>query len=221
MTDPQQKQSPRSAAKPKGHFYDPPEKIELVDGLSRMEDGERWVFVGTPEAVVAAGIVPMQLLPGQTGQPTHSVTLRPRGVRFSGPVHRIPGFVKIFRKLDGRLRVVLNMSAEERDKREAERNKREADAAAAGAALLSELPASLVSYCESAMKISGGRWALEQWFNNPEWLEQGDVTHKARMQVLGALKVFDLVEIERRLAKSAMKEAESVISAAKRRDRYE
>lgn len=215
MTDPQEERLTRSAKKPRGHFYDPPEKIELVDGLSRTEDGERWVFVGTPEAVVAAGIVPMQLLPGQPGQPTHSVTLRPRGVRSSGPVHRTPGFVKIFRKLDGRLRVVLNMSAEERDKREAERAKREADAAEAGAALLAELPASVVSYCESAIKISGGRWAVEQWFNNPEWLEQGEVTHKARMQVLDALKVFDLVEIERRLAKSEMKEARSVIIAAK------
>ena len=215
MAEPQSNQVYRPESKSKGRFYDPPEEIKLGNGLSRIEDGNTWVFIGTPEAVVSAGIVPMHLLPGQPGQPKSSVSLRPRGVCFDGSVHFAPGYIRIFQKGDGRLRVVLNMSAEEVDRRERERQKREADAAAASSALLAELPASIVSYCESAMKISGGRWAVEQWFNNPEWLAKSDIAPKTRRQVLDALKVFELVEIERCLSTSPMKEAKNVISAAK------
>ncbi len=64
--------------------------------------------------------------------------------------------MKVFRLPDGRLRVVLNVSAEELERREAEKTKRLQHAQMVGNALLDELPSSLVSYCRDAIRVSGG-----------------------------------------------------------------
>lgn len=203
--------------KPKGRFYDPPAAIRAVPSLLRKEEGNTTVFIGSAEAVVAAGLLPMHLLPGQPGQPTNSVSLRPRGARTAKSVGKEPGFVKVYRLPDGRLRVVLNVDAEELARREAERSSRIRHAEEVGRSLLANLPQSLVSYCRDAIQTSGGRWAVEQWFNNPDWLASANVTHRARKQVLEALEVFELVDIEKRLATSEMADAMRVIYAAKNR----
>ncbi|WP_139147002.1 hypothetical protein [Hydrogenophaga sp. PML113] len=203
--------------KPKGRFYDPPATVREVAGLSRKEVGNTTVFVGTAEAIAAAGILPLHLLPGQPGQPTNSVSLRPRGVRTSNYVHEEPGFMKVFRLPDGRLRVVLNVSAEELARREAEKTARLHHAEVVGNALLDELPSSLASFCRDAIRVSGGIWAVERWFNDSEWLARGQVTEASRKQVLDALKVFELVNIEKRLATSDLSAARKLILAAKHR----
>ncbi len=125
--------------------------------------------------------------------------------------------MKVFRLPDGRLRVVLNVSAEELARREAEKTARLHHAEVVGNALLDELPSSLASFCRDAIRVSGGIWAVERWFNDSEWLARGQVTEASRKQVLDALKVFELVNIEKRLATSDLSAARKLILAAKHR----
>lgn len=191
----------------KGRYYEPPVVIKEVAGLAREEVGNTSVFIGSAEEIAEAGLLPRWMLPGQPGQPSTSVALRPTGERSEEWIHFEPGYMQVFRRPNGQFRIVLNVDREERSKRQAARDQRKRDAEAAGAALLAELPDSLVSYCREAMRVSGGRHSVERWFNNAEWVAKAGFTSKAREQVLGALQVFGLVEIEQRLAESPMDQA--------------
>lgn len=203
--------------KQKGRFYDPPVVVKEVAGLIREEVGDTSVFIGSKEVIGEAGLLPIWMLPGQPGQPFTSVALRPAGSRSQRHVHFEPGYMQVFRRPSGLYRVVLNVCQEEKLKRQAAREQRKRDAEAAGAALLAELPKSLVSYCHEALRVSGGRHSVERWFNNAEWIAKAGVTSRARQQVLGALQVFDLVEIEQCLVDSPMHEAKLLIERAAKR----
>ena len=196
----------------RGRCYTPPTVIHEVPGLARSARNDLAdEYIGSAEAIVASGLVRADQLPGQPGLPLTVVTYRPEGTtRADGYYHSLPGYIQISRRLDGQLRVVFNVDAEERTRREAVTQQREDEADAAEEAVLAELPARVREYIEKASNALGGRLCVRQLFRNAKWLEDHEVSPRARDEVLNALKVFDRAADERRMVlhpRRAMSEA--------------
>lgn len=114
--------------KPRGAYYTPAARIEMVPGLSLATPKRRnWnsafadTYCGKPEALAASGIIARELLPGEPGAPACAASYRPAGVK-KGPDgwHRTPGYIQITRLSGGLVRAVLTVSEAEQARRRAE-----------------------------------------------------------------------------------------------------
>lgn len=188
------------------YLYDPPTDILPTPGVERREfDNYTDSFNGTAEALVAARLLPPDGFPGKPGLPRTSLTLYPRDYRCSDG-SRSPGVMSVHRTAAGTFRLLLCIDTATRSARLAEERRREAEGEAAAEALIRELVPlrSLRDYCDHAIVQTGGIVAVEQWFNDPRWLARAQVTPVARRQVLDALQVCRLADVERELARSDM-----------------
>jgi hypothetical protein len=75
-------------------------------------------YIGTSAALIAANVVRPEELPGQPGVGRYSACYRPLGVeRGDRCWHLQPGYTVIYRLLDDRFRVHINVSDEEAHRR--------------------------------------------------------------------------------------------------------
>lgn len=111
--------SDHQSAKPRGHYYTPATVIKLVAGVVKQECPNSNVYTGTADALVASGLVALDLLPGQPGRPTTTINLRPSGVkREQGECwHQLRGYTQIYRKLNSEFRIVVRVSRDEQERR--------------------------------------------------------------------------------------------------------
>ena len=127
MADP----ATKKARGPRGNYYTPPTAIKDVLGLTAKK-GEYSddFYSGSAEAIVAAGLLSMDLLPGQPGRNAASVAYRPvGGARMNDEHwHEVPGYLHVSRGGSGRFQVLLTLSREERARRAALREERARDA---------------------------------------------------------------------------------------------
>jgi hypothetical protein len=106
----------------KGHFYEAPAGgIRLVPGVRVKAACRVDIYTGSAEDLVASGIVPPGLFPGDPGMPSVIVSLRPAGVQ------RVqdrawcftPGFLRVQRLAVGGFRVERTVDHEEQKRRHA------------------------------------------------------------------------------------------------------
>jgi len=97
-------------------------KLNLVPaglvGVRRRENGCLDDYVGTAEALVAAGIIDMHLLPGQPGMP--KIRIRFHGKKQRHVSTRFPNLFMVTRE-GAKFRVQKRVSEEEKERREAAR----------------------------------------------------------------------------------------------------
>lgn len=102
------------------HFYTPGPRVLEAPGLTRREDHISDYYVGTKEALVAAGLLPGHMFPGEPGMPRKSVSLRPQGCG-PGPgrpsIFSTPGYVMVRSLSAGRFELRLCIPLDERAKR--------------------------------------------------------------------------------------------------------
>lgn len=198
----------------RGRYYDQPDTIKAVEGVLHKRVSNRAdTYSGCSEALVAAGLLPMECFPGQPGMPLSRATFRPRGVKKG---HRqawftVPGYMEVTRRPNGSFLIALTVSAEERAVREAEREARHALAESAAEEVLSELPPALRKYIEDEVSI-GRRWHLERYFHDQAWLAENGISSSIASQVLHGLDVFRLADIERDLATHTMRQAAALLT---------
>lgn len=107
----------------RGTYYQPAAEIRSVPGVVKVEcDSRIDVYTGTADALVAAGIAPLCLFPGQPGIAATTASYRPACTVASGAWYSTPGYMSIFRNPSGSFRVVLTVSIEEQERRCAKRN---------------------------------------------------------------------------------------------------
>lgn len=110
-------------------YYTPPAQVLEVPGLRKAKGRllRADYYAGSAEAMVASGLVPRSLLPGEPGNPISSASYRPLGaVREGGCWFRVPGYLQIFRAPSGLFRAALVVSREEQERRQREANEAEA-----------------------------------------------------------------------------------------------
>ena len=115
--------APKRGPGKRGNYYDPPKAIKTVPGVE-LKRGERSDFyTGTADALIASGLVTMDMLPGQPGRGISNIAYRPRGQTPVGGAgwSFVPGYMTIYRSVSGVFRVALVVSREERARREADR----------------------------------------------------------------------------------------------------
>lgn len=102
--------APRTVLHPQGYPVVLPAGVAVAPWGTYAES-----FTGTAEALVAAGIVRPDQLPGAPGNPKTMVTYRD-GVRAKGSRIRGPGHLQVF-KIGQRFRVVICLAAQEAERR--------------------------------------------------------------------------------------------------------
>jgi hypothetical protein len=119
--------------------------------------------------------------------------------------------MQVYKRSDGTFRVVLNVSAEERENRKARALSRKQAADDAAEALLRELPRRLREYVEPLGRY--GAWSVhEAWFRNQGWLQSRGISQETANQVLHGIDVCRQAEIERGLALSTMPHAKAALA---------
>lgn len=112
----------------KGLYYTPPTNVRLIEGVKRAAISTmRDQYEGTAEALVSAGLLPLDKFPGHDGIHSTAVSYRPAGVTCPPTMswYHLPGYMHVQRRLNGTYWITLNVSAEERAKREMERKAEE------------------------------------------------------------------------------------------------
>ena len=112
------------------YMYTPPTAIRLKPYRS---DETRDFYRGTKDELVAAGLAPAELFPGEPGMPLTTVPLTPIGARSTGSCW-VPGRLSITKNPSGKFTAALVPSAEELQRREAQRQAERARTAAAAVA---------------------------------------------------------------------------------------
>jgi hypothetical protein len=104
--------------KKRGTYYTPAVGIREMAGVVKTEETYLDRYVGTADALVMAGVIAMDLLPGQPGRPVANAAYRPEGVKpVKGFWHRAPGYMTVFRNPSGKFRVEIVVSEDERLRR--------------------------------------------------------------------------------------------------------
>jgi hypothetical protein len=106
----------------RGRYYTPPTSIVPVQGVTISSHEDVDEYAGTKAALVAAGLLASDQFPGEPGLPAGTVRYRPHGAsRENGWLHTQPGYMTVYRRLDGTFRIVLTVSADEKRRRERNR----------------------------------------------------------------------------------------------------
>lgn len=107
--------------KPCGNYYTPPTAIkEDVPGLTTKKGEYRADFYsGTAQTLVTAGLLTLDMLPGQPGRNVVSAAYRPiGGARVDGELwDEVPGYMTVTRGASGRVQLYLTVSREEQARR--------------------------------------------------------------------------------------------------------
>lgn len=102
----------------KKHQYEPPARLAALPGVRVERQLRQDVYRGTKEQLVAMGLAPEALFPGEPGMPLTSVMVWPKGTaRFSDWV--IPGRLCLSRSPKGTFSAALVVSEEEQERRRA------------------------------------------------------------------------------------------------------
>jgi len=111
-------------------------------------------FLGTKDALVAAGLAPAELFPGEPGLPKCSVTLMPKGAPTGNGRVCTPGRLTLRRRAKGQFLAELVPVADELAKRRARvATERETPAAAGGEALKTAIQ--LLGHAEVLHRVQG------------------------------------------------------------------
>lgn len=100
------------------HQYTPPTRILDVPGVRVERQLQQDVYKGTKEQLVAAGLAPAELFPGEPGMPLASVMLWPRGTA-RGSGYSIPGRLCLSRNPSGVFTASLTVAEVEQQRRQA------------------------------------------------------------------------------------------------------
>jgi|APMI01.1.fsa_nt_gi hypothetical protein len=109
----------------KKRLYEPAAQLVAVPGVRVDKQLCVDVFRGTKEQLVAAGLAPAGLFPGEPGMPLASVMLWPRGTA-RGAGYRVPGRLCLSRNPSGMFTAALTVSKAEQERRQAEKDAEEA-----------------------------------------------------------------------------------------------
>lgn len=122
------------------HRYVPPSAVAMAPKRSEVQED---IYSGTKAELVAAGLVPAELLPGEPGMPLMRVTLWPADLPARCSSEWTPGRLVVHKTPSGNFTARLSVSPEERRIREetADRARHEAErnASASLAALVRQL----------------------------------------------------------------------------------
>ena len=116
----------------RGNYYNAPTAIKDVSGVAKKKgDYYEWsdLYSGTAEALIAAGLLPADLFPGQPGRNITAQAYRPVGVERQHNKqgwHRVPGYMNVARTASGKFQIRLTVSREEQERREALREEDDA-----------------------------------------------------------------------------------------------
>lgn len=204
-------------------YLPPPTVIKEVPGVVRTRHGLRAdSFVGTAESLTAAGLLPSDKFPGQPGMPVSRATFRPIGFHAKGNCgwSGAPGYMEVFRRPDGKFRIVMTVSTEEQEARRAiHREQRAAQEAlnksaeAAAEAVLAQLSSVQREYVENIVRHSGLRRAKD-YFRDLAHLAKSTSERETARSVLSGLEIYVEADIERRLVLHPMTEATALIARA-------
>lgn len=123
------------------HRYMPPSAVAMAPKRSEVQED---IYSGTKAELVAAGLVPAELLPGEAGMPLMRVTLWPVDSQARYSSEWTPGRLVIHKTPSGNFTARLSVSSEERRIREetaerARQEEAERNASASLAALVRQL----------------------------------------------------------------------------------
>jgi len=108
-------------------FYLPPSNIGESAHVRHVPDGRSDFYSGAKDDLVAIGLLPSSLFPGEPGMPSGSVRLWPHGAPRNKGGYDMPGRMTVHRTASGKFQIRLSVSLEERERRErAQEAKREA-----------------------------------------------------------------------------------------------
>ncbi|WP_225782633.1 hypothetical protein [Xenophilus sp. Marseille-Q4582] len=100
------------------------DRIEVAPGVMRLVSYSRAIYIGSAEALVAAGVAQRHHFPGQPGNPRGMCSFDPAGVRvtkgYRGRERGGPGHVRIVARREG-FEVELRLSPQRLEGIEAER----------------------------------------------------------------------------------------------------
>ena len=195
----------------RGRYYVPADVIRDVPGLCKraryMREDE---YVGTAEQIVASGLLMHSQLPGSPGVPATCVTYRPAGSEGGNRFNFLPGYLRAYRLLDGRYRVLLVVAEEECARRQKGVDDLDRAAEAAAAAVLDELSPRLRTYIKEFLDAHG-RFTTQATFSDQVWLTKHGIRPGVATQILAGLALFDQAEVERELVRRPMAEAKEVL----------
>lgn len=101
------------------HQYTQPVRVIEVPGVRFESQLQQDVYKGTKEQLVAAGLAPAELFPGEPGMPLASVILWPRGTA-RGSGYSVPGRLTLSRNPSGMFTAALVVSEAEQERRQGE-----------------------------------------------------------------------------------------------------
>ncbi|WP_422016913.1 hypothetical protein [Roseateles sp.] len=108
------------------HQYEPAAQLTEVPGVRVERNWLYDVYRGTPAELVAMGLAPAAMFPGEPGMPLVSVTLWPRGTEHRSGWN-VPGRLHLSRTSKGTFTAALVVSAEEQETRRAAEAVRQAE----------------------------------------------------------------------------------------------
>lgn len=109
----------------KGRWYAPPAaldraahlKVPLKPSWSGIVGGRIDRYHGTAEQLAEAGLLPLDMFPGQPGLPLARVAYRPMGATGGEGWCYTPGYMEVYRNPSGTFTINLTVSHEEQERR--------------------------------------------------------------------------------------------------------
>jgi hypothetical protein len=203
-----------TTSKTRGRYYDAPTTIVEVPGVVHAVDGvRRDSFRGSMDALVAAGLLKPHQFPGQPGLPLTVVNYRPNGVVKQKGVGwcAVAGYMEVQRTPSGRFRIILNVTNQERQRREAEEVQRERAGEEAAQAVLRAIPTHQRPYLDQIV-AERGITLNEIWFHDEAWLAETGTSKRNAEAVLRGLQVYREADIERQIHTGRLSDARALLS---------
>jgi hypothetical protein len=180
-------------------YYTPSSTINLTPDIKVSgRDGYSDWLIGTPEAFAAAGVLRLDLFPGQPGRTKRAATYRPDNASpVSGEEYwQVPGFVQVWQYREEEFRVRLVVSRAERARRAIAKQKVKVEWKNEAQVLLRQIPPDVLSWVEAVIKEYGAQRVQHLLEKHPAWAAANEAPRAAAV-LLTAVKMYRLAEVIR------------------------